>query len=77
MRQTPGYRQKQPCNLPEETGVQLLYAASDDIWCRDSVAIHLHKEGGKSRIKTGLRQEDIVSPELFTATLESIRWLNW
>ena len=26
---------KQPCHLPEETGVQLLCAASYDIWCRD------------------------------------------
>ena len=35
IRQTPGYLQKQPCHLPEETGVQLLCAASYDIWCRD------------------------------------------
>ena len=26
IRQTPGYLQKQPCHLPEETGVQLLCA---------------------------------------------------
>ena len=30
-----GYLQKQPCHLPEETGVQLLCAASYDIWCRE------------------------------------------
>ena len=35
IRQTPGYLQKQPCHLPEETCVQLLCAASYDIWCRD------------------------------------------
>ena len=35
IRQTPGYLQKQPCHLPEETGVQLLCAASYDILCRD------------------------------------------
>ena len=37
IRQTPGYLQKQHCHLPEETGVQLLFAASYDIniWCRD------------------------------------------
>ena len=36
IRQTPGHLQKQPCHLPEETGVQLLRAASYDIiWCRD------------------------------------------
>ena len=29
--QTPGHLQKQPCHLPEETGVQLLCAASYDI----------------------------------------------
>ena len=33
--QMPGYLQKEPCHLPEETGVQLLCAASYDIWCRD------------------------------------------
>ena len=31
IRQTPGYLQKQPCNLPDETGVQLLCAASNYI----------------------------------------------
>ena len=30
-----GYHQKQPCDLHEETGVQLMCAASYDIWCRD------------------------------------------
>ena len=35
IRQTPGHLQKQPCHLPEETGVQLLCVASYDIWCRD------------------------------------------
>ena len=35
IRQTPGYLQKQPCHLPEETSVQLLCAASYDIWRRD------------------------------------------
>ena len=34
-RQTPGYLRKQPCHLPEETGVQLRCAACYDIWCRD------------------------------------------
>ena len=35
IRQTLGYLQKQPCHLPEETGVQLLCGASYDIWFRD------------------------------------------
>ena len=34
IRQTPGHLQKRPCHLPEETGTQLLCAASYDIWCR-------------------------------------------
>ena len=34
IRQTLGYLQKQPCHLPEETGVQQMYPASYcDIWC--------------------------------------------
>ena len=28
-----GEWEKQPCHLPEETGVQLVCAASSDIWC--------------------------------------------
>ena len=35
IRQTLGYLLKQPCHLPEETGVQLLCGASYDIWFRD------------------------------------------
>ena len=35
IRQTPGYLPKQHCHLPEETGVQLLCAASYGILCRD------------------------------------------
>ena len=35
IRQTTGHLQNQPCHLPEETGVQLLCAASYAIWCRD------------------------------------------
>ena len=35
IRQTPGYLQKQPCHLLEETGVQLLCAASYEILCRN------------------------------------------
>ena len=35
IRQTPGYLQKQPCRLSEDTGVQLQCAVSYEIWCRD------------------------------------------
>ena len=43
------------------------------------MTVHLHKESEKIRIKRGVRQEDTISPKLFTATLESIlfRRLNW
>ena len=38
----------------------------------------LHKESEKIRIKIGVRQGGNISPNLFTATLESIfRSLNW
>ena len=35
IRQTPGYLIKQPCHLSVEKGVQLMCAASYDIWSRD------------------------------------------
>ena len=43
-RHTPntGISSKQHCHLPEETGVQLLCAASCDIWCRD---LDIHQTG--------------------------------
>ena len=42
------------------------------------MTVHLHKDSEKIRIKRGVRQEDTISPKLFTATLESIfRRLNW
>ena len=42
------------------------------------MTVHLHKESEKIRIKRGVRQEDTITPKLFTATLESIfRRLNW
>ena len=44
IRQTPGYLQKQPFHLPEETGVQLLCAASCGIWCRDLDIDHTSTE---------------------------------
>ena len=38
----------------------------------------MHKESEKIRIKRGVRQDDTISPKLFTATLESIfRRLYW
>ena len=49
-----------------------------DIYTGSSVPVHLHKESEKIRIKRGVRQGDIISPKLFTATLENIfRRLNW
>ena len=43
IRQTPGYLQKQPCHLPEETGVQPLCGACCGIWCRTNVRPHRPK----------------------------------
>ena len=36
---TPGSLQKQPCHLPDETGVQLLCAARYDIYTRPTIAV--------------------------------------
>ena len=44
IRQTPGYLQKQRFHLPEETGVQLMCAASCGIWCRDLDTDHTSAE---------------------------------
>ena len=42
------------------------------------MTVHLHKESDKIRINRGVRQGDIISSKLFTATLESIfKRLNW
>ena len=42
------------------------------------MTVHLHKGIEKIPIKRGVRQGDTISPELYTATLESIfRRLNW
>ena len=44
IRQTPGYLQKQPCHLPEKTGVQQMYAASYcDIWCIEETGASCNK----------------------------------
>ena len=49
-----------------------------DIYTNSSMTVHLHKECNKINIRRGVRQGDIISPKLFTATLESIfRRLTW
>ena len=43
-----------------------------------SVTEHMHIESEKIMIKKGVSQEDTISPNLFTATLDSIfNRLNW
>ena len=65
----------------QEQGIEDLYIEilkDIQIYTDSSVTVHLHKESEKIRIKRGVRQGDTFSPELFTATLESIfRRLNW
>ena len=65
----------------QEQGIKDLYIEIlKDIYTDSSVTVRLHKESEKIRIKRGVRQEDTISPKLFTATLplESIfRRLNW
>ena len=47
------------------------------IYTDSSMTVDLHKESEKIRIKR-VRQEDTISPKLFTATLENIfRRLKW
>ena len=64
----------------QEQGIEYVYIEMlKDIYTDScSVTVHLHKESEKISIKRGVRQGDIISPKLFTATLESIfRRLNW
>ena len=62
----------------QEQGIEDVYIEIlKEIYTKSSVAVHLHKESEKIRIKRGVRQEDTISPKLFTAILESIfRRLN-
>ena len=49
IRQTPGYLQKQPCHLPEETGVQLMCAVSyETTWTKTGATRY-----GRGHHKTG------------------------
>ena len=63
----------------QEQGIEDVYIEIlKDIYTDSSVTIHLHKGSEKIRIKRGVRQEDTISPMLFTATSESIfRRFNW
>ena len=66
----------------QEQGIEDVYTLYieilKDIYTDSSITVHLHKESGKIRIKRGVRQGDTISPNLFTATLESIfRRINW
>ena len=63
----------------QEQGIEDVYIEIlKDLYTDSSITVHLHKESEKIRIKRGVRQGDTISPNLFTATLESIfRRLNW
>ena len=63
----------------QEQGIEDVYIEIlKDLCTGSSGTVHLHKESEKIRIKRGVRQGDTISPNLFTATLESIfRRLNW
>ena len=51
---------------------------SKDIYTNSSMTVHLHKESNKINTRRGVRQGVNISPDLFTATLESIfRRLIW
>ena len=50
----------------------------NDIYTNSSMTVHLHNESNSINIRRGVRQIDTISPELFTAALESIfRRLTW
>ena len=60
---------------PQEQGIEdVCTEILKDRYTESSVTVglHLHIESAKIRIKRGVRQEDTISPKLFTATLESI-----
>ena len=57
----------------QEQGIEEVYIEIlKDIYTDSSVTVHLLKENAKIRIKIGVRQEDTITSNLFTATLESI-----
>ena len=59
----------------QEQGIEEVYIEIlKDIYTDSSVTVHLLKESAKIRIKRGVRQEDTITSNLFTATLESIFW---
>ena len=59
----------------QEQGIEYVYI--EILNTDSSLTVHMHTESGKIRIKRGVRQGDTISPKLFPATLESIKWLNW
>ena len=57
----------------QEQGIDEVYIEIlKDIYTDSSVTVHLLKESAKIRIKRGVRQEDAITSNRFTATLESI-----
>ena len=63
----------------QEQGIEDVYIELlNEIYTNSSMIVHIHKESNKTNIRRGVRQGNITSPKLFTATLESIfRRLTW
>ena len=61
------FKKKTPCHLPEVTGVQLLCAASYDIWCRDLDTDQTSTEQTCGRTDQNAEAEAFAQPRDTTA----------
>ena len=58
--------------LQEQGIVDVYIELFKEIYTKSSMTVHLHKGSNKINTRRGVRQEDTISPKLFTAALESI-----
>ena len=57
----------------QEQGIEGVYIELlKEIYTNSSMTVHLNKESNKINTRRRVRQEDTISPNLFTAALESI-----